>query len=68
MTSNAFRVPFYLSDPIGTTHYDDTFDQKPINLVEPIRAATSSGNRCNKPHPTRVKIYLFTILYIKTKI
>jgi hypothetical protein len=59
MTSNAFRVPFNLSDPIGTTHYDDTFYQKEINLVEPIRAATASGNRCHKPHPTRVLIFSY---------
>jgi hypothetical protein len=54
MTSNGFRVPFNLNEPIGTTHYDDTFYQKQIHLVEPIRAATASGNRCHKPHPTKV--------------
>lgn len=53
MTSNAFRYPYNLSDPIGSTHYDSTFNEKrPIDRAEPIRSGTSSGNRANNPHPT----------------
>ena len=54
MTSNLFRTPYNLGDPIGTTHYDDTYYKKDINRREPIRTGTSSGNRNNNPHPTQV--------------
>jgi hypothetical protein len=54
MTSNGFRVPYNLGDPIGTSHYDETFYPKVGKQVVPIRAATSSGTRCNKPHPLQV--------------
>ena len=58
MTSNAFRVPYNLSDPVGVTHYDENFYQKKIQLEEPIRTGTSSGTRSNKPHPSRVILYI----------
>ena len=55
MTSNSFRYPFNLGDPIGNTHYNSTFTWKPNEVVpsEAIRTATSSGARANNPHPTR---------------
>lgn len=53
MTSNGFRVPFNLSDPVGVSHYDENFYQKKVKYEEPIRTGTASGNRSNKPHPTK---------------
>lgn len=54
MTSNAFRVPFNLSDPIGASHYDSEYYYKTVKKAEPIRAGTSSGSRINNPHPSKV--------------
>lgn len=54
MTSNAFRNPYNLSDPIGASHYDETYYKKTVVREEPIRTGTSSGTRANKPHPTKV--------------
>ena len=54
MTSNAFRNPYNLSDPIGASHYDETYYHKTVKREEPIRTGTSSGNRRNNPHPSRV--------------
>lgn len=59
MTSNAFRVPYNLSDPIGATHYDTQFYPKSIKREEPIRTATASGTRSNKPHPSKVYFFFF---------
>ncbi len=58
MTSNAFRQPYNLSDPIGASHYDETYYQKKIQLEEPIRTGTASGTRSNKPHPSKVIMLL----------
>ena len=58
MTSNAFRAPFNLGDPIGATHYDQQYYAKTTEKEEPIRSGTSSGNRCHKPHPLKV-LYFF---------
>lgn len=57
MTSNAFRVPFYLSDPIGASHYDSEYSHKEIKKEELIRTATASGNRSNNPHPSKVNYF-----------
>ena len=54
VTSNAFRVPFNLSDPIGASHYDETFYAKYTGKAEPLRTGTSSGTRANNPHPSQV--------------
>ncbi len=54
MTSNAFRAPFNLSDPIGPSHYDETFYPKYLPREDPIRSGTASGNRSNNPHPSQV--------------
>jgi hypothetical protein len=54
VTSNGFRVPFNLGDPIGSSHYDLTFYEKEIKRQEPIRTGTASGTRANKPHPSKV--------------
>lgn len=53
LTSNAFRVPFNLSDPIGPSHYDEEFNPKYTGKAEPLRTGTSSGNRSNNPHPSQ---------------
>lgn len=53
-TSNAFRVPFNLSDPIGSSHYDLTYYEKEIDRRPPIRTGTASGTRANNPHPSKV--------------
>lgn len=59
MTSNAFRVPYYLSDPIGASHYDSEYTQKAIKKEELIRTGSSSGNRSNNPHPSKVNCVYF---------
>lgn len=51
MTSNGFRHPYNLSDPINPTHYESQYYAKDARPAEPIRTGTSSGNRANKPHP-----------------
>lgn len=58
MTSNAFRNPYNLSDPIGASHYDEQYYQKAVKREEPIRTGTSSGNRRNNPHPSKVCLRL----------
>ena len=65
MTSNAFRVPYNLSDPIGPSHYDSQYYHKTVKKEEPIRSGTSSGYRSNNPHPSQVLIsLLFNIISI----
>lgn len=53
-TSNGFRVPFNLSDPIGNSHYDGQYYPKFTGKAEPIRTGTASGSRKNNPHPSQV--------------
>lgn len=55
LSSNGFRYPYNLGDPIGNTHYDTNFVWKPteIDHAKPIRTGTSSGSRANNPHPSR---------------
>ena len=53
MTSNAFRNPYNLSDPIGASHYDETYYQKEMTREQPIRTGTASGTRNNNPHPSK---------------
>ncbi|CAF0969855.1 unnamed protein product [Brachionus calyciflorus] len=53
MTSNAFRIPFNLSDPIGESHYDSQYYHKTAKKEEPIRTGTASGFRSNNPHPSK---------------
>lgn len=52
-TSKSYRNPYYLCDPIGISMYSDEFGWKPYSKTEPIRAATSSGARNNRPHPDK---------------
>ncbi|KAM9319850.1 testis-expressed protein 26 [Gastrophryne carolinensis] len=52
-TSKSYRNPYYLCDPIGVSMYSDEFCWKPHSKPEPIRAATSSGARNNRPHPDK---------------
>jgi hypothetical protein len=54
ITSNAFRVPFNLGDPIGSSHYDETYYPKYTGKAEQIRTGTASGTRANNPHPSQV--------------
>ncbi len=62
MTSNSFRNPYNLSDPIGASHYDETFYKKDVTREEPIRTGTSSGNRNNNPHPSKVEFHYYSLL------
>jgi len=50
-TSNGFKSTYDLEGPIGNTTGSDEFHWKVGTKVEPIRAATASGNRRNNPHP-----------------
>ncbi len=54
VTSNGFRVPFNLSDPIGPSHYDEIYTPKYTGKAEPLRTGTASGQRANNPHPSQV--------------
>jgi hypothetical protein len=51
MTSNAFRVPYNLGDPVGSSHYNEVFYPKTVKKEEPIRV---DPNRNNNPHPSKV--------------
>lgn len=53
-TSNAYRVPYNLSDPIGVTNYDAQYKDKPVDATAPI---LPGDNRANKPHPTKEFIF-----------
>lgn len=53
VTSNAFRVPFNLGDPIGASHYDSEYAPKFTGKAEPLRTGTASGQRSNNPHPSQ---------------
>ena len=61
-TSNAFRVPFNLSDPIGSSHYDEIYTSKYTGKAEPIRTGTASGTRSNNPHPSNVIINITLLI------
>jgi len=52
-TDNLFQYPHKLEDPIGITYYDQEFYAKPSARRTPIRTGTASGERNNKPHPTK---------------
>ncbi|XP_069828174.1 testis-expressed protein 26 isoform X1 [Dendropsophus ebraccatus] len=52
-TSKSYRNPYYLCDPIGISMYNDEYSWKPYSKPEPIRAATASGARNNRPHPDK---------------
>ncbi|XP_078512125.1 testis-expressed protein 26 [Lissotriton helveticus] len=52
-STKGYRFPYKLGDPIGCTLYSEDFQWKPFCKPEPIRAATSSGVRNNKPIPSK---------------
>ncbi|KAJ1114094.1 hypothetical protein NDU88_002333 [Pleurodeles waltl] len=52
-SSKGYRYPYKLGDPIGCTHYSEEFQWKPFCKPDPIRAATSSGVRNNRPIPSK---------------
>ncbi len=59
-TSNLFRFPYKINDPIGVSHYDQEFYDKAYAKRSLIRTGSSSGFRNNNPHPSKVT---FTILH-----
>ncbi|XP_063807757.1 testis-expressed protein 26 [Pseudophryne corroboree] len=52
-TSKSYRNPYYLCDPVGISMYNNEFSWKQYSKPEPIRAATASGARNNRPHPDK---------------
>ncbi|XP_064610080.1 testis-expressed protein 26-like [Liolophura sinensis] len=50
-TSQGYATTNDKRGPIGMTLYTEDFGNKPINLCDPIRSGTSSGERNNNPHP-----------------
>ncbi|XP_075054050.1 testis-expressed protein 26 [Mixophyes fleayi] len=52
-TSKSYRNPYYLCDPIGTSMYSNEFCWKQYSKPDPIRTATASGARNNRPIPDK---------------
>ncbi|KAM4795310.1 testis-expressed protein 26 [Rhinophrynus dorsalis] len=52
-TSNGYRNPYCLSDPVGMSIYSDEFCWKPYSKAEPIRTATATGTRNHNPNPNK---------------
>jgi len=52
-TSNGYRVPYDLNEPIGGTTYDQEYCQKPQEPCDSIPTGTATGVRRNRPHPEK---------------
>ncbi|CAH2225125.1 Hypothetical predicted protein [Pelobates cultripes] len=52
-TSNGYRNPYHLTDPIGMSIYTDDFCFKPYSKPDLIRTATASGSRSHNPNPNK---------------
>ncbi|XP_067102323.1 testis-expressed protein 26-like [Osmerus mordax] len=52
-TTKAFRNPYSLCGPVGSTVYNQDFHWKPVCKPDCIRTGSSSGNRRNNPHPSQ---------------
>uniref|UniRef100_A0A8C5QAX6 Testis expressed 26 n=1 Tax=Leptobrachium leishanense TaxID=445787 RepID=A0A8C5QAX6_9ANUR len=52
-TSNGYRNPYQLCDPVGMSIYTDEFCCKPYSKPDLIRAATASGARSHNPNPNK---------------
>jgi len=52
-TSNGYRVPYDLNEPIGGTTYDKEYSQKPQEPCDSLPTGTATGARRNRPHPEK---------------
>ncbi|KAM6960528.1 testis-expressed protein 26 [Aplochiton taeniatus] len=52
-TSQAYKNSVSLSEPVGSTAYNEDFRPKPASKPDCIRTGSASGNRRNNPHPSQ---------------
>lgn len=52
-TSNPFRSPYKINDPIGVSHYTQTFFEKNYSKPQLIRSGSATGTRNNQPQPSK---------------